>query len=1193
MKKIVNIGLDIGVASCGWSIIDDDGNLIDFGVRLFDEPCDRLGKLKNEKRRTIRSMRRRIRRARMRKLDLFKLFQKYSLIDANIGYDKFVEKINNISGVDRTEPTMAHLKAKGLKEKLPEPEMVACLFHYIHHRGYFHVDEELFKKVGLSETYSSNDLFPSEQQKKFFDEKKYYVGREENANISNERFIKEVSRFLIVQQLDEKFCDEYKKLLCRARNFATGPGSQKSPTPFGLWRKKGNEVVKIGENLWDVAVGKCSVYNDQLRGGKKSPIAEVYDLLSKLSALYFDDPTKLEKSGLSAQIKGIILDEFSKTSFKKKEDISKKILEIIQQNYGENVDFKSIRGWTPDKNNQPLFLELTNTVKIIRWLKKCKVEKAIDIKKIDDLKRVNRVFEILAKTAGSNDFRKKIEDIQKEYSEYEISVKTVQTLLNGVTGVSQTSRLSYKAMLEYIEKSMLPENCRLQPLNLFSEKIKKNDPYNFLFSGKKYIPIRDENGESLLGNEIVSPTALRAFLQAVKIINRILKKIDWSEHQLNNIVIEMAREKNSAEERKKIKKAQDESARKVEEILKAENLEAGCNIQDTIKELSYSKKEKIILWNEQQGCDIFTGKKIDLRDLINNSRKYNIEHVIPWSRSFDNSRINKVLAFSDVNANKADKTPLEWLSTERVGGYKNRVENFYGGSDDYSKAKKKRLLTEEIDSDFIGRNLVDTRYACRCILSVLQNFFRINECIHGPVKIKVIKGCQTSYARNRIFKSWLNSHQVVGIKKDRDEYVHHAIDATIVAFLGSHGKISKKIYAYERWIDNKFSIDEETGEVHRDYESSKLFSQEEFQQIDELSRQMGVKKCKFSKQIVWKSNLSLFNENPWSMRCTNGEVYKVSKIDLFDKSEKFSDYFGDKAKHKDKLLCKDEPLYDKLNTIYNSFKESKHPFLDYMEEYFRDENVKKIAESDIGCIDQDKDSGEKDKGNIGLPKPRHLIIRDDEKNSIRYVRHLRYLAEKRPKACIFLSSHNNKAFFDSLNSLETRIYLVRKNGEAEGIKCVPINSLFLKEVNKKLVCDEEELRRWLEERVNDPKKAIKIDTDRYIRIVRGQPLIDKNDRLFWFLGSSDYFYQNMEIKPMFCTTKKYFQSIDPLSKQDRMKCKMSRINQDYQLCRLSELGDVYDRCPIFNKETGELGGGIYSVTANVKNGLKNNWNKQG
>lgn len=75
---------------------------------------------------------------------------------------------------------------------------------------------------------------------------------------------------------------------------------------------------------------------------------------------------------------------------------------------------------------------------------------------------------------------------------------------------------------------------------------------------------------------------------------------------------------------------------------------------------------------------------------------------------------------------------------------------------------------------------------------------------------------------------------------------------------------------------------------------------------------------------------------------------------------------------------------------------------------------------------------------------------------------------------------------------------------------------------------------------------------------------------------------------MFCTTKKYFQSIDPLSKQDRMKYKMSRINQDYQLCRLSELGDVYDRCPIFNKETGELGGGIYSVTANVKNGLKNN-----
>ena len=84
-KKKINIGFDIGTTSVGWSILDNDWNIIDMGVRLFDDPANaKDGKLENEKRRSSRTQRRRIRRIRTRK-DIFTNF----LIDA-----PFINQIN-------------------------------------------------------------------------------------------------------------------------------------------------------------------------------------------------------------------------------------------------------------------------------------------------------------------------------------------------------------------------------------------------------------------------------------------------------------------------------------------------------------------------------------------------------------------------------------------------------------------------------------------------------------------------------------------------------------------------------------------------------------------------------------------------------------------------------------------------------------------------------------------------------------------------------------------------------------------------------------------------------------------------------------------------------------------------------------------------------------------------------------------
>lgn len=76
-KKHVNIGLDIGTTSVGWAIIDNDYNVIDYGVRLFEDVCEeQTGHPKNEKRRELRRARRTLRRRIFRKKQFISLVLK-------------------------------------------------------------------------------------------------------------------------------------------------------------------------------------------------------------------------------------------------------------------------------------------------------------------------------------------------------------------------------------------------------------------------------------------------------------------------------------------------------------------------------------------------------------------------------------------------------------------------------------------------------------------------------------------------------------------------------------------------------------------------------------------------------------------------------------------------------------------------------------------------------------------------------------------------------------------------------------------------------------------------------------------------------------------------------------------------------------------------------------------------------------
>lgn len=169
----------------------------------------------------------------------------------------------------------------------------------------------------------------------------------------------------------------------------------------------------------------------------------------------------------------------------------------------------------------------------------------------------------------------------------------------------------------------------------------------------------------------------------------------------------------------------------------------GDEIDDIISRLSSSEPTKrpsrseilkYKLWLDQKYISPYTGQPIPLAKLF--THEYEIEHVIPQSRYFDDSFQNKVICEAEVNKLKDRQLAYEFIKNHHgqivtlTGGrtvtvssveeYENFVRKTYAGN----RGKMKNLLLEDIPDEFINRQLNDSRYISRYIMSLLSNIVR-------------------------------------------------------------------------------------------------------------------------------------------------------------------------------------------------------------------------------------------------------------------------------------------------------------------------------------------------------------------------------------------------------------------------------------------------------------------------------------
>ena len=311
----------------------------------------------------------------------------------------------------------------------------------------------------------------------------------------------------------------------------------------------------------------------------------------------------------------------------------------------------------------------------------------------------------------------------------------------------------------------------------------------------------EKNSEEMLylppipADEIRNPVVLRALSQARKVINGVVRRYGSPAR----IHIETAREVGkSFKDRKEIEKRQEEN-RKDREKAAAEFREYFPNF---VGEPKSKDILKLRLYEQQHGKCLYSGKEINLGRL--NEKGYvEIDHALPFSRTWDDSFNNKVLVLGSENQNKGNQTPYEYFNgkdnSREWQEFKARVE-----TSRFPRSKKQRILLQKFDEDgFKERNLNDTRYVNRFLCQFVADHMLLTG-----------KGKRRVFASNGQITNLLRGFW--GLRKVRAENNrHHALDAVVVAC--STVAMQQKITRFVRYKEmNAFdgkTIDKETGEV--------------------------------------------------------------------------------------------------------------------------------------------------------------------------------------------------------------------------------------------------------------------------------------------------------------------------------------------------------------------------------------------
>ncbi|MBO7570827.1 MAG: type II CRISPR RNA-guided endonuclease Cas9 [Bacteroidales bacterium] len=300
--------------------------------------------------------------------------------------------------------------------------------------------------------------------------------------------------------------------------------------------------------------------------------------------------------------------------------------------------------------------------------------------------------------------------------------------------------------------------------------------------------------ELLPRNSLRNPVVEKILNQMINVVNEIIDEYG----KPDEVRIELARElKKSAKEREELTASINQTTKLHEEyvkILKSApfNLEH-VSRNDIIRYKLYKELEK----NGYK--TLYSNTYIPQEKVF--SKEFDIEHIIPQAKLFDDSFSNKTLEVRNVNLKKSNATAYDFVLAEygekKADEYTNRIENLYADKV-ISKTKRDKLLMKEADipSGFINRDLRDSQYIAKQAREMLEGIVKFVVPTTGSITDRLREDWQlvdvmqelnwdkydqlglTYYEQDR------DGRQIKRIKDwtKRNDHRHHAMDALTIAF---------------------------------------------------------------------------------------------------------------------------------------------------------------------------------------------------------------------------------------------------------------------------------------------------------------------------------------------------------------------------------------------------------------------------
>ncbi len=800
------LGLDLGVSSIGWAIlpavvpedgspirVDSDAINIDTvhsGVRIFEsgmaggDSAYQKGKeeSRNLERRSARGIRRQTWRRKRRLTKLFNLLLRKGLLP---NYDDNRQKLFNKldkelwdkfaqTATQEERRRLAHvylyvLRAKALSERVDIFELGRIFYAIAQHRGF------------LS---NKKDQSAESQDSTFKEElKKLQEAIQENARSLGE----------YLSQIDPEYIE-------------TKADKSQDTTRLRTRRLLRAELLEEFELVWRK---QAEFYPELLT-------KEFYQELH--NAIFFQRPLKSQKDLI-----GKCEFELGERCVEKGDPVFQEFrywqrlldLRIIERD-GEGREVK--RELTREEQDKVAdFLTGSSTVtyaalkKLLKLKKDCKFNFEFDEDKDKKTMPGNKTYGKILKCLADNEYPvSPQEDVLEKLARFILEYEKEDALANKIektfpdfpqTVCQELAKLTFEPdyaslskkaaqkILAEMKEKRVPYKTACD--NIYRElmEARSREKKFDLLPPLQYSPYRGMFVRDDVIGDVRNPTVTRTLTEMRKVVNAIVR--EWGKPAM--IRVELARDlkKNRAAREDAMKtNRQNENARtKAQEELERLQKEFGVSFAITRRDI-----DKFLLWKECNQICPYTGKQIDFPSLFGPTPSFDIEHIIPYSRSLDDSMMNKTLCESRENREvKKNKTPFECYSSndakwveilDRVGKFKGDRGRVY--------AKLRRFQQQVVDpNDLPDRYLNDTRYASRLALRYLGVLYGVDQ--NGYEYLEAPEGEERPRGRKRVQaatggisamlrRAWDLNH-ILGEdgEKNRGDNRHHAVDAFVIA----------------------------------------------------------------------------------------------------------------------------------------------------------------------------------------------------------------------------------------------------------------------------------------------------------------------------------------------------------------------------------------------------------------------------